>query len=476
VTPWLRATAAAVLVTFTLSACSGNGTPTGVDRLASLVGSPANGPYAGRIYYHHNHLNSTSVISNQAGQVTYVSYLPFGEISQANSTGSLVVTRKFTGQEMDDESGLYYYGARYFNPAIGRFISADTVIPGVTNAQAFNKYAYAANNPVLYTDPTGHAFEFIGDVVRAVGAALSAVFAAVGRVGDWLATTVLSSVPIVGRAMTIAADMIKAMAANPMAVASFLFSAAMTVSGLCPPALGLWFKATALSISATSMATAAGVSDPTVLGILGATAGALGAGAQTFMEFFKTWASWGVNKVLERLEGAKVALWLAPLNAIASSQVVNRVFGKTNWVFTKDGAIDPDAKGGAPESVHSTYSQGSRQFQSEDTGSGYVLQRDIGYSGHGEGLNNRFLQYQPDVGPLPQGEWSVGAGYRSSLGNPTFVLEHQSSMVNQMRTLIRIHGDNRQANFTASTGCLILSQSARVTLQRYGPGSLTVTY
>jgi RHS repeat-associated protein len=62
----------------------------------------------------------------------------------------------FTGQRTDDESGLMYYGARYYDPDIGRFITPDSVIPGFDNPQAFNRYSYALNNPVNRIDPSGH--------------------------------------------------------------------------------------------------------------------------------------------------------------------------------------------------------------------------------------------------------------------------------------------------------------------------------
>lgn len=49
-----------------------------------------------------------------------------------------------------------YYNARWYDPALGRFAQADTIIPGVGNSSAWDRYAYALNNPLLYTDPTGH--------------------------------------------------------------------------------------------------------------------------------------------------------------------------------------------------------------------------------------------------------------------------------------------------------------------------------
>jgi RHS repeat-associated protein len=75
---------------------------------------------------------------------------------------------KFTGQELDEETGLYYFASRYYDPAIGRFISADSEIPSVTDGQAFNRYSYVRNNPILYTDPTGHSWKVFRIVATAV--------------------------------------------------------------------------------------------------------------------------------------------------------------------------------------------------------------------------------------------------------------------------------------------------------------------
>jgi len=62
--------------------------------------------------------------------------------------------KKFTGQRLDG-TGLYYYGARYYDPSIGRFISPDVYVQNFTNPQTLNRYTYALNNPLRYTDPTG---------------------------------------------------------------------------------------------------------------------------------------------------------------------------------------------------------------------------------------------------------------------------------------------------------------------------------
>ncbi|MBI5343479.1 MAG: RHS repeat protein [Deltaproteobacteria bacterium] len=115
-------------------------------------------------FYHTDHLRSSSVITDASGaKVEEIYYFPFGA-TRLNS-GSVNLKHKYTGQEEDAETGLYYYGARYYDPAIGRFVSADTIIPDPTNPQAFNRYSYVLNNPLIYIDPTGHG-NFFRDIAK----------------------------------------------------------------------------------------------------------------------------------------------------------------------------------------------------------------------------------------------------------------------------------------------------------------------
>ncbi len=52
--------------------------------------------------------------------------------------------------------GIYHYNARFYSPALGRFLSADTVVPGAAQSQAYDRYAYVMNSPLVYSDPSGH--------------------------------------------------------------------------------------------------------------------------------------------------------------------------------------------------------------------------------------------------------------------------------------------------------------------------------
>jgi RHS repeat-associated protein len=60
---------------------------------------------------------------------------------------------------LDPESGLYYYGGRYYDPELGRFISPDPFVPEPSDPQSLNRYSYVLNNPVNYIDPTGFFFD-----------------------------------------------------------------------------------------------------------------------------------------------------------------------------------------------------------------------------------------------------------------------------------------------------------------------------
>jgi RHS repeat-associated protein len=84
-----------------------------------------------------------------------VQYDPYGEVL----TSTLPVTltdRLFTGARFDGTIGLYQMGARWYDPALGRWLQADSIVPELGNPQALNRYAYVCNNPVIYTDPSGH--------------------------------------------------------------------------------------------------------------------------------------------------------------------------------------------------------------------------------------------------------------------------------------------------------------------------------
>lgn len=110
-------------------------------------------------YWHQDHLGSSSVITDNTGTlVQTLAYYPYGatRTNQSSANPAVDVPYKYTGKELDSTTGLYYYEARYYDPTLGRFISADTIVPNPRDPQDLNRYTYAGNNPFKYADPTGH--------------------------------------------------------------------------------------------------------------------------------------------------------------------------------------------------------------------------------------------------------------------------------------------------------------------------------
>ncbi len=121
---------------------------------------------AGVFYLHNDHpstrlraiLGSGSVGVDDGGAlVARRTYYPFGGIR--TSEGTAPTDYGFTGQRFDASSALMYYGARYYDPQLGRFTQADPVLADAWNPQGLNRYAYVYNNPVRYSDPSGYRLE-----------------------------------------------------------------------------------------------------------------------------------------------------------------------------------------------------------------------------------------------------------------------------------------------------------------------------
>ena len=110
-------------------------------------------------YWHGDHLGSSSVITDSTGaKVETLTYYPFGgtRTNTSPSTPAIDVPYKYTGKELDASTGLYYYEARYYDATLARFISPDTIVSNLRDPQSLNRYSYVGNNPLRYTDPTGH--------------------------------------------------------------------------------------------------------------------------------------------------------------------------------------------------------------------------------------------------------------------------------------------------------------------------------
>jgi len=109
-------------------------------------------------YFANDHLVGTAVVMESADElVTRTRYYPYGNVWTAEGGVAPPTDRLFTGQrQYGAKSGIYYYGARFYSADIGRFLSPASIVPGAGNPQALNRYSYVLNNPLRYTDPSGH--------------------------------------------------------------------------------------------------------------------------------------------------------------------------------------------------------------------------------------------------------------------------------------------------------------------------------
>ena len=111
--------------------------------------SPATNPY----FYHSDHLGSSSLITNLAGTtVQHVEYVPSGEVLVEERNNIWNTSYLFNAKERDDETGLYYYGARYYDPRLNLWISVDPLAEKYPNVSS---YVYCHDNPVNMVDPDG---------------------------------------------------------------------------------------------------------------------------------------------------------------------------------------------------------------------------------------------------------------------------------------------------------------------------------
>ena len=113
-------------------------------------------------YLHRDHLGSIDTISDERGQkVMQLSYDPHGKrrlpdwLAGTPVDAAAETPRGFTGHEHLDGVGLIHMNGRVYDPALGRFISADPFVPDIETSKGFNRYAYVNDNPLSYTDPSG---------------------------------------------------------------------------------------------------------------------------------------------------------------------------------------------------------------------------------------------------------------------------------------------------------------------------------
>jgi RHS repeat-associated protein len=120
--------------------------PTGLIAKRTTISQESN-----TYYYHKDHLGSIRSVTNSSKNIIAAStYHPFGETEVEEGSEHYL----FNGKEKDT-TGLYYYGARYYDPQIGRFITKDSLKGRLINSQTLNRFSYCLNNPIKYIDPKG---------------------------------------------------------------------------------------------------------------------------------------------------------------------------------------------------------------------------------------------------------------------------------------------------------------------------------
>ena len=102
-------------------------------------------------YYHPDHLGSTSYVTDADGNIAqHIEYIPYGEIFMEERNSQYSTSYLFNAKELDNETGLYYYGARYLDPTGAMWLSVDPVFHAGTSP-----YAYCLGIPVKMVDPDG---------------------------------------------------------------------------------------------------------------------------------------------------------------------------------------------------------------------------------------------------------------------------------------------------------------------------------
>lgn len=111
-----------------------------------------------KYFFHMDMQGSTTLVTDSEGKTVWTGDVtPFGE--KVSGEGSFEGAVRFTGKEYDEDTGLYYFNARWYDPELGRFVEEDSYQGDINDPLTLNRYAYAGGNPLLYVDPTGHSFE-----------------------------------------------------------------------------------------------------------------------------------------------------------------------------------------------------------------------------------------------------------------------------------------------------------------------------
>ena len=140
--------------------CCNDGTPEAAQARVMARTRAANGNFKPnddyekmQFYYHPDHLGSSSYITNLDGEVSqHIEYVPFGEVFIEERNNTWNTPYLFNAKEFDEETGMYYYGARYYEPRLSLWISTD---PMQDRYPSISTYCHTLNNPLNISDPNG---------------------------------------------------------------------------------------------------------------------------------------------------------------------------------------------------------------------------------------------------------------------------------------------------------------------------------
>ncbi|MBW4085753.1 RHS repeat domain-containing protein [Paenibacillus sp. S150] len=133
-------------------------------------------------YLYNGHGDVVQIVNTSGAVVNNYTYDEWGNItSQVEGTSN---SFKYTGEMYDAETGLYYLRARYYDPGMGRFLNEDTVEGQIDNPLSLNLYTYVENNPLIYSDPTGHYKDSDNSELRRILAPLTQAYNVAKNAGD----------------------------------------------------------------------------------------------------------------------------------------------------------------------------------------------------------------------------------------------------------------------------------------------------
>jgi RHS repeat-associated protein len=228
-------------------------------------------------YLHGDHLGSISLTTDASGQkVSEQRYKPYGEVRWTSGAG-MPTDFTFTSQRAGPANyvgSLMDYNARFFSPALGRFVSADTITARTYFPADFNRYAYVHGNPLGKTDPTGHIAPLVVLGILALGALIG------GGVGTGVSVIEQQNEAAAnGRSFDVASDLDVDRTARTAAVgvAAGVVGAGLVVAGGIAAGAALGAGASATAIAAAEAGGMAAVGAAGTVNAVGNTAGYLAA-------------------------------------------------------------------------------------------------------------------------------------------------------------------------------------------------------